>query len=187
MKNEAGPSESPQHKRQPNLGVRKDKQRLHAMRHGILSQHPLQVLARLGVNTRPLRRMERALRTELKISGTLQNMLFDRVWSCQLRCLLAAIVEGTTLFPTKGANDPPTQAPSLVAGELPTLTWETRENANGNFPPDLFQQLSLVQRYDAHYSRAMLRYLGFLLLLRDRGESGLKGCIEKIIGPKSDH
>ncbi len=91
MKNEARPSEFPQDKRQPNLGVRKDKQRLHAMRHGILSQYPLQALALLGENTRRLRQMERVLRTELKISGTLQNILFDRVWSCFLRCLLARI------------------------------------------------------------------------------------------------
>lgn len=69
MKREARPPESPQHKRQ-----RKDKRHLHVMRHGILSQYPLQALAFLGEDVRRLRRMERALRTELKISETLLNI-----------------------------------------------------------------------------------------------------------------
>jgi hypothetical protein len=181
-----GVPESSRPKRPPNLGVRKDKQHLHAMRHGILSQYPLQALALLGENTRRLRQMERALRTELKISGILLNILFDRMWSCFLRCLLAARVEGISLFPTKGTEHAPAQTPNLVEGEIPLLVWGTNENANGNVPPDLFQQLSLVQRYDAHYSREMLRYLDLLLLIRNRGEVGLEGCSEKMLVPKSD-
>ena len=51
MKREARPADSPQHKRQPNVGVRKDKQTLHAMRHPVLSRFQLQALARLGEKT----------------------------------------------------------------------------------------------------------------------------------------
>lgn len=171
--------ESSRHQRRPNLGARKDKQRLHAVRHAVLSRFPLQALARLGENTRSLRRMEKALRTELKPAGMLENMLFDRLWSCYLRLLLAARAEGTALSLPRGAEDATMQAPDLVKGELPALVWRTRENANGNLLPDLFQQLSLAQRYDAHFSREMLRYLGFLLLLRNKGGSGLEGCVEK--------
>ncbi len=178
-----GLPESSRPKHQPNLGARKDKQNLHAMRHAILSIFLLQALARLGENTRCLRRVEHALRAELKPSGILGNIWFDRGWSSYLRCLLAARLEGAILCPNKGAEDQPTETPNLVEGEVPFLVWKTHENANGNFPPDLLQQLSLVQRYDAHYSREMLRYFGFLLSLRDRGESGLEECVE-ILGPK---
>ena len=141
--------------RQTNLGVRKDKHRLHAMRHAVLSKFPLQALARLGENTRSLRRMERELRAEVKPSGRLANLLFDRFWSCYLHCLLAARMQSATLFRGKGSEAPPAQTPNLVEGELPTLIWNSNnENANETLPPDLFQQLTLVQRYDT--SRTIL-------------------------------
>ena len=182
-----GVPESSRPKRKPNLGVRTDKRRVHAMRHGAQSKYPLEALARLGENTRRLRRMERALRAEVNPSGILGDIFFDRGWSAYLHCVLAARLENLILCPSKGAEDPPTQAPNLVEGELPVLIWKTHENAHGNFPPDLFQQLALAQRYDAHHSREMVRYFGLLSLLKNRGEVGLEECVEKMLGPKSNH
>jgi len=165
-------SESSPQKRQLNSRVRKDKQHLHAMRHAVLSQFPLQALACLGENTRRLRRMEHALRFELKPTGLLADMLFDRMWSSYLRCLLAARAEGLVVSSTK-------QSPDFSAVML-----GNDESVFGN--SDLFRQLLLVQRYDSHFSREMFRSLGLLILLRNRGETGLEECIEKMLGLKRD-
>ena len=56
--------------------TRKDKTHRHAIRHGILSRYPLEVLERLGVNVRTLRQLERELRAELKLSGAVARLLF---------------------------------------------------------------------------------------------------------------
>jgi hypothetical protein len=178
--------ESSRPKRKPNLGARKDKQRVHATRHAILSQFPMQALALLGENTRRLRRIEHALRVGLKPSGILADILFDRMFSSYLRCLLAARAEESTLAPAKRHGDALAQTPNLVDAELPTLIFETSENADGNFPRDLFRQLLLVQRYDGHFSREMFRCLGLLLILRNGGETGLEQCVEKMLGVKRD-
>jgi len=46
-------------------GVRKDKNRLHSTRHGVLCRDPLETLVRLGENKRHLRKPEKNFRAEL--------------------------------------------------------------------------------------------------------------------------
>lgn len=162
--------------------ARKDKQRLHVMRHAVLSQFPLQALARLGENVRPLRRMERQLRAELKPSGMLGDMLFDRGWSSYLRCLLAARAEETAMLPNLHGRDLPAQTPRIEEGEIPILMFESSETMEQNLSPYLFRQLLLVQRYDSHFSREAFRCFGLLLLLKNGGEAGLQQFIEKALG-----
>jgi hypothetical protein len=79
---ETGSYQSVEHPSRP----RKDKARLHATRHGILSRPLLEALARRGENIRQLRGIERALREDLRPVGA--ELLFDRMWSSFLRCLL---------------------------------------------------------------------------------------------------
>lgn len=144
---------------------RKDEARLHVTRHAILSRFPLEALAALGENTRQLRKLEKKFRAELKPSGVVGELLFDRMWSSYLRCLLVARAEAVALAPTE----------HLLTLDLePQLSTELRH-------------LALVHRYDAHFSREMYRGLGMLLLLRDSGEAGLQRWVNKTIGASKEH
>lgn len=169
-------------KRRRNHDTRKDKNHFHAMRHAILTQFPLQALVRLGESARGLRRMERELRAELKPTGIVGDMLFDRMFSSYLRCILAARREGLAVLASENAEDPPGQVPKLVEGELPVMIWGSPERANVTVPAGVFRQLLLVQRYDAHFSKEMFRCFGLLLLLRNGGEAGLEQAIAKMLG-----
>ena len=84
--------------------ARKDKRGLHTMRHAMLTRYPLQALARLGENVRHLRKIEREFRAELKPVGMVGQMLFDRMFSAYLRCLLAARAEAIALIPIDQEN-----------------------------------------------------------------------------------
>jgi hypothetical protein len=149
---------------------RKDKARLHVTRHAILSRFPLEALAALGENTRQLRRLEKKFRTELKPSCAVGELLFDRMWSSYLRCLLVARAETMALASTE-------HQPALdmfVSTDKEKLSTELRH-------------LALVHRYDAHFSREMYRGLGMLLLLRDSGEAGLQRWVNKTIGGSKEY
>jgi hypothetical protein len=161
--------------------TRKDKNRLHATRHGVLSRHPLETLARLGENVRTLRRIERKFREALKPSGIVAELWFDRFFSSYLRCVLAARAEATAFVPI----DQPTGESRLVLKEreLPTLVLEDSSGTSETqLSTDLIRQLALVTRYDAHSSKEMFRALGMLLILRSGGEAALEQCVGKILG-----
>jgi hypothetical protein len=164
------------------LGARKDKNRLHSMHHGALSRFPLEALASLGENIKSLRKIERKLRTELKPSGIIAEIFFDRFWSSYLRCLLAARAEAIALTPIDQPACQARETPSLRERELPVLVWQSRDMISDSFSPDLFRQLCLVERYDRHFSREMFRTLALLLILRGAGEAGLEQCIGKLLG-----
>jgi hypothetical protein len=147
-------------------GVRTKIPSTSGMHHAVLSQYPLQSLARLGENVRRLHRMERELRTVLKPSGMLRDMLFDRGWSSYLRCVLAARAEGMAILPNQRRQDLPAQTPRLVEGDLPMLTFEASEVMEQNLSPNLFRQ--------KHRNIS----LGLLLLLKNGGEAGLEQLVE---------
>jgi hypothetical protein len=161
--------------------ARKDKARMHVTRNAILSRFPLQALALLGENVRQLRRLEAKLRAKLKPSDAVRSMLFDRMWSSYLRCLLAARAEAMALAPREQEQDLTASTPTLRERELPTLVW-TGQDAEKKLSSELFKQLALLQRYDTHFSREMYRALGMLLVLRDSGEAGLERCVNKALG-----
>jgi hypothetical protein len=165
---------------------RKDKRHLHTTRHAVFSKYPLQALARLGENVRHLRTLERLLRAELKPSGTLGAILFDRLWSSYLRCLLAARAEAVALTPKSRPDESPGSTPVLREDTLPTLVWKEHTSESDVFSSDLFRQLVLVERYDRHFSREMFRALAMLLVLRSGGEPRLGQCIEKNFGLGND-
>ena len=101
--------------------ARKDKRRLHSMHHAILSRYPLEALARLGENIRQLRSLERSLRAGLKPSGFTGDILFDRLWSSYLCCLLAVRAEATAFAPIDWLASQPRCIASRKEAEVPTL------------------------------------------------------------------
>lgn len=160
---------------------RKDKNHLHATRHGVLSRYPLETLARLGENVRTLRRIERKFREALKPSGIVAELWFDRFFSSYLRCVLAARVEATAFVPI---HHPAGKSRLILKErELPTLVVEDSSGTSeACLSTDLVRQLALVARYDAHFSKEMYRALGMLLILRSGGESALEQYAGKIVG-----
>jgi hypothetical protein len=163
--------------------TRKDKHRLHSMRHAVLSRHPLEALARLGENIRSLRQIERKFRAELKPSGILPDVLFDRFFSSYLRCVLAARAEAATFAPIDQPAGEARLITSLKEREVPTLVLQDSSGASqAHLSADLLRQLALVARYDAHFSKEMYRALAMLLILRSGGEAALEQCVGKILG-----
>jgi hypothetical protein len=168
---------------QHNPHPRKDKNRLHATRHGVLSRYPLEALANLGENTRNLRRIERKFREELKPSGILATTLFDRFFSSYLRCLLAERAEAAMFAPIDQPAGEPRHFVSLKERDVPTLVLQESSGASEtHLPADLLRQLALAARYDAHFSKEMYRALALLLVLRNGGEAALDQCVSKILG-----
>jgi hypothetical protein len=182
---EAAPAEDRGTTRPTSSFARKDQARIHVTRNAILSRFPLQALATLGENIRQLRRLEAKFRAELKPSSAVSNMLFDRMWSSYLRCVLAARAEAMALAPREQEKDLTASTPTLSEKELPTLVWADQD-AERKFSSELFNQLALLQRYDTHFSREMYRALGMLLVLRDSGEAGLERCVSKALGLGND-
>lgn len=152
---------------------RKDKNRLHAIRHGALSRYPLEALTGLGENIRPLRDYERALRKELNPSGVLGAILFDRFWSSYLRCLLAARADAAGFNPSARQAEMPGHAAAIIDGNLPTLITIDRVPVHESISPDLLRQLALVEKYDRHFSREMYRALTMLLAAKNGGQEGI--------------
>jgi hypothetical protein len=165
--------------------ARKDKARIHVTRNAVLSRYPLQALASLGENIRQLRRFEAKLRAELKPSGAVGGMYFDRMWSSYLRCVLAARAEAMALVPCDQRKDLDARTPTLSERELPTLVWAGHD-AETELSPELLKQLVLLQRYDTHFAREMNRALGVLLILRESGEAGMARCVSKALGLGND-
>jgi hypothetical protein len=179
-------TESPRKKARHTLDTRKDKKRLHSMHHGALSRFPLEALASLGENIGSLRKIERKLRAELKPSGIVADIMFDRLWASYLRCLLAARAEALAVVSVNQPAGLARPASFLREATLPTLVTQDRGSDNEVLSPELFRQLVLVERYDRHFSREMYRALALLLIQRDGGEVGLEQYIGKLVGLNRD-
>jgi len=164
---------------------RKDQGNFHAARHAVLSRYPLKALQSLGDDVKRFRRLERRFRETLKPDGEIGGLLFDRFFSSYLRCVLAARLEASAVAPAATPANPSAVVPLLHERDVPTLILRNGEEnvSNGaTFPTGLMHELTLVQRYDRHYSREMYRALSLLLVLRDGGEDGLQQCIWQIFG-----
>lgn len=166
--------------------ARKDKGRLHAVRHGALARYPLEALRHLGEDVKALRRLERRFRAELKPRKLIAELAFDRFWAAYLRCLLAARVEASAFFTAgQGPDKAAARVPALLQAERPTLVTDDEQDINmarQALAPDVLQQLVLVQRYDRHYSREMFQALALLIMMREGGEHGFEQSITKMFG-----
>jgi hypothetical protein len=162
---------------------RGDKGKLHRRRNGLLSKHPLQVLARKGENIRDICHQERELRAELRPQGALGKILFDRLWSSYLRCLLIDRTEAELLSPDEQHSTRSTPLPTLRVDYVPTLVYENVVTPDG-ICAEILKYLAITQRYDAHYSNDFYRNLGLLLAHRNGGVSGLTDELLKTSGSK---
>ena len=168
-----------------NKSARKDRGRLHAVRHAVLSRYPLEALRHLGEDLKSLRRLERRFRAELRPQTAIGEILFDRFWSSYLRCLLAARTEASAFL--RQENDQgkaSSRTTTLVGGDMPTLVVEQSLNPASQEPlePGMLHQLALVQRYDRHFAKEMYQALGLLLIVRRSGEAGLEKAFANILG-----
>ena len=125
---------------------RKDKNQLHATRHGILARYPLESLLDSGENLRALRGLEKSLRDQFQPRGAFEQILFDRAWSSLLHCLLIARAEKRIFAdenqPT-GFDERVRRTRALIQATGNTKVVERPEN--------FLATLSVVQRYDGYY------------------------------------
>jgi len=180
--NQAPPNQTARRKAD-RAHARVDKGRTHATRNGLLSRDIIQALVRSGENLRTLRRFERKCRDVFKPRGTLGDLFFDRFWSCYLRLYLSAKLEAKVLTAGHSRQRSPI-LPELREGELPTLVSESEPNefkigqeSDASFSQDLFRDLALAQRYDAHFAREAIRMAGLLLVMRKGGKSALERLV----------
>jgi hypothetical protein len=190
------PAGEPDVDHQPKLneqrnGGRTDRGRPHAVRDSALSRGLLETLCQHGENRRSLRRMEAGLRADLKPSGPLGKLLFDRFWSCVLRLIFVSHLEGKELFTNTVSSKSSVAVPYLRDGPVPILVTQTEDNNASSEPresdaieQDLFHRLALVARYDRSASREMYRTLGYLLVMREAGGKGLTAAVRAAAGIK---
>jgi hypothetical protein len=180
--NQARPNQTARRKAN-RAQARVDKGRTHATRNGLLSRDIVQALVRSGENLRTVRRYEKKCRDIFKPRGPLGELIFDRFWSCYLRLHLSAKLEATVLTSEHHRQRSPI-LPELREGELPTLVSESDTNefeidqkSDADFSQDLFRNLALAQRYDAHFAREAIRWAGLLLVMRKGGKSALERLV----------
>jgi hypothetical protein len=133
----------------------------------------LEALIGRGENVRQLREIERVLREELQPVGILGELLFDRAWSSYLRCLLIVRTETRVLT----VDGPPSKLPFI-----PSLPVKEYPFSFDDISFLHLQQLALIQRYDAYFSRDFFRATGLLMAMRDGGKAGLTRQLEKTFG-----
>jgi hypothetical protein len=162
---------------------RADRGRLHAIGHGVLARYPLEALQKLGEDVRKFRRLESKFRQALKPDGEVALLLFDRFWSSYLRCVLAARVEAQVIAPRVNTDDSNKALPQLHERDVPTLLFAEKSDPGAisqTLPTDLIHELTLLQRYECHFSRELYRSLHLLLIMREGGEDGLTQLLRNI-------
>lgn len=158
---------------------RKDKATFHTTKHGILARPLLEALAHRGENIRQLRVIERSLREKLQIDGILAELLFDRAWSSFLRCLLIARTEARALT---------SQGPPSDLSFIPNLPKLPKSDFSlDDISIRRLQEIAIVQRYDAHFSRDFYRTLGLLMAMLHGGNAGLTKQLEKSYGKSKEY
>jgi hypothetical protein len=173
------------HSHKPNHRVRRDKSHFHATRHGILTRHPLEALARCGHNIRQIRRIEKLLRAELNPKGIVAEILFDRAWSSYLRCILIANAE-SSVFTANDPRVPGVELPRLREAEFPTLVFPEPGTQKFSFSVELAKHLAIVQRYDNHFSREFYRTVGLLLAMKNGSNAALTEILTKTLGTRKE-
>ena len=175
-------------RRESTTRTRKDKNRVHSTRHGVLSRYPLQILINLGESKRRLLKIEKNFLADLEPRGTIGNALFDRMFCAYLRELLAGKMEAQAMAMVDSSTPRDgMRAVGISAQELPTLIFSADSQRDlVILSPNLWTQIALVQKYDTYYSREFFRCLGLLLVLKNGGEAALAKCVSKVLGTHKD-
>jgi hypothetical protein len=165
--------------------ARKGKKQLSTTRHGMLSRHPREALMKAGANPRELQRIERSLREEFPPKGIIGHIWFDRALSCYWRCSLIALKEKHVFA---AENQPVNFKERVEQAEQAFVLAATSGNSkSGDIQPsDFLKNLSIMQRYDAHFFREFCRALSFLLASQGAGDAGLTLLLGKTFGQHKD-
>jgi hypothetical protein len=98
---------------------------------------------------------------------------------------LAVRIEAMVVAPLAQPVDRPTDAPSLVERETPTLVY-SQEHDHRFLSEDrlasVLEALCLIQRYEAHVRKEEFRALALLLVSLDDSEEGLARAVAQMLG-----
>jgi hypothetical protein len=161
----AGEQDGAQNGAQP----RTDKNRLHVMRHEVLSRNLLEALVERGESGREWRDLMRELRAELHVEGPVASLFFDRLCSSMLREALISIAERKIFVATD--ESPGFDSRLKRANEIAIATNST--NVDGPQAVNLLHYLPIMQRYACHQRKEFDHNLGALLELHEGGPKAL--------------
>lgn len=161
---------------------RADKNRLHALKHGILSRNLLEALVERGESLREWRDLIRTLRADLQVEGPLAELHFDRMCADMIREALISNAE-RAIFIAKDEG-PEFNARLKRASMVAQFTKTT--NVGDPQALDLLRYLPLIQRYRSQCGRDFNRELSAVLALTDGGPKALARFLSKTAARKRD-
>jgi hypothetical protein len=148
---------------------RTDTNRLHALKHRILSRNLLEAMVERGESLREWRDLIRELRDELQVKGPLAGLYFDRLCAAMMREALISTAERAIFIATDEASS--FEARLKQANMVAMATNST--NVDGPQAVNLLRYLPTLQRYASYYRKEFDRDLGALLAFRDGGPKAL--------------
>jgi hypothetical protein len=161
---------------------RTDKNRLHALKHGILSRNLLEALVERGESLREWRDFIRELRAELQVEGPLAGLYFDRMCAAMMRDTLISIAERTIFVAT---DESAAFEARLKQANLVALATDGK-NVEGPQAVTLLTHLPTLQRYGSQHRKEFDRSLGTLLALLEGGLKALAQFLNRT-GKHKEH
>jgi hypothetical protein len=161
---------------------RTDKNRLHALKHGILTRNLLEALVERGENPREWRNYIRAFCAELQVKGRLAELYFDRMCASMMREALISNAERAIFVAT---DESPGFEARLKQANMAALATNST-NIDGPQAVNLLRYLPTLQRYASCYRKEFDRDLGALLALRDGGSKALAQFLNRT-GKQNKH
>lgn len=161
---------------------RTDKNRLHALKHGILSRNLLEALVARGESLREWRNLIRELRVALHVEDALARIFFDRLCAALMREALSSIAEREIFVAT---DESPGFEARVKRASMPAQL--TNGTVGGQQALDLLRHLSPLERYGSRYRKEFDQNLGALLALRDGGPKALAQFLNKATKQRKDH
>jgi hypothetical protein len=148
---------------------RTDTNRLHILKHGILSRNLLEALVERGESLREWRDLMRELHVELQVEGPLAGLYFDRMCAAMMREALVSTAERTIFVTT---DETGSFAARLMQANMVALATNST-NVDGPQAVNLLHYLPIMQRYGSYQRKEFDHNLGALIALREGGPKAL--------------
>lgn len=178
----AKPSARDGHENPENAGRRSDENRLHVLRHGILSRNLLEAMVQRGENPREWRNFIRELHAELQVEGALAELYFDRMCASMMRDALISNAERAIFI----AKDEGPEFDSRLKQASMVVRFTNTKNVGDPQALDLLRYLPVIQRYRSQCRRDFERDLGAVLALSDGGSKELARFLSKTAAAKKN-
>ena len=146
-------------------------------KHGIFSRSPWKALTKCGEDMKKLGQTERMLVEHFHPRNPFEEFVLDRAWSCVLRCVLIGREE-ERIFAAGGKS---TAERMKDVSMLAMVTGSARlisDQTSGG----LLNELASVLRYDVHYAKEFLRWIGILEALQNGEHQGLVFNVSRKLG-----